>query len=216
MALNSAWYTSVSIQASPSAAATKNCCTGFAHQIIDFLLKSKISCCITGRSMWSFGDPCRRKTRALWLLILLALGGLPYSCWELLDGWLTGVKPACVTFSSKVAGGALEEPPPGALGEMVLTSGLFSSMTSFSASCSISCLAYSHWLNNLFSFFIACTIHYFAKVQFFACVAIIQAFVLFTSLCTCLNHNQVVTSTSSWSFAIFHTSQQSRSFLTIQ
>ena len=215
MVLNSAWYTSVSIWASPSMVVTKNCCAGFAHQIIDFLLKSKISCCIIGRSMWSFGDPCRRKTRALQLLILLALGGLPHGCWELLDGWLTGVKPACVTFSSKVAGGALEEPPLGALGETVLTSGLFSSMTSFSASCSISCLACSCWSNNLFSFFIACTIHCFTKVWFFTHIAIIQAFVLFASLCTCLNHNQVVTSTSSWSFAIFHISQQSRSFLTI-
>ena len=133
----------------------------------------------------------------MWSLISLALGGLPYGCWELLDGWLTGVKPACVTFSSKVAGGALEEPPSGALGETALTSGLFSSMTSFSASCSISYLACSCWSNNLFSFFIACTIHCFAKVQFFACVAIIWAFILFVSLCICLNHNQVITSISS-------------------
>ena len=164
MALNSAWYTSVSIWASPSAAATKNCCAGFAHQTINFLLKSKISCCITGRSVWSFGDPCRRKTRALWLLILLALGGLPHGCWELLDGWLTGMKPACMTFSSKIAGGALEEPPLKALEETALTSGLFFSMIFFSASCSISHLACFYWLNNLFFFFITCTIHHFVKV----------------------------------------------------
>ena len=157
--------------------------------------------------MWSFKDPCRRKTRALQSLILLALVGLSYGCWELLDGWLTGVKPACMIFSLKVAGGALEEPPLRALGETVLTLGLFSSMTSFSASYSISCLACSCWLNNLFFFFIIYTIHYFVKVQFFTCIAIIWVFVLFVSLYTCLNHNQVITSISSWSFTIFHTSQ---------